>query len=1404
MQSLNQPQLAFISPTRVEALRREAILEAVSFAAEQFLQAPRWEDAIHRVLARLGQATAVSRVYLFENHVAADGTLLTSQRYEWVAPGITSQLDNPILQNYPYVEGGFERWVKVLGAGQVLYGQVREFPPAEQEILAAQCILSLAVVPIFIQNEWWGFIGFDDCLEEREWHPAELQALCTAANTLGAAIWRQRMEETLRRRADEWAALHETTRDLATQHDLPTLLQTIVRRAMALLGAPAGGIYLYDPVRGELEMVIAEGAPVPRGTRLKLGEGMAGRVALTRQPLIVADYQTWEHRAAQYEGIPFAAVVEAPMLFGGELIGVLVVHELGASTRRFSEDDAQLLSLFAAQAAAAVRNARLLDEMTQRATQFALLYDAGLTLNRTLEPRTLLEYLLQIAMRVTNADHASFFRYDAVREEMRFALATGTGADIESLPDLAFRVGEERGLVGWVAVTRQPLNIPDTLAEPRWIVIDPEIRSALMIPILYDNQLYGVLNVKSKRTHAFTSQDERLLTLLANQIATVLNNARLLAETRRGLQQQRAIYRLTHILARAESLAEIYDAALVMLRDTLAADRAAILLWHREGVLRFEAWQGLSDGYRQAVTGHSPWPPDAVNPQPIVIADVARAPELGDLRDIILQEGIRALSFIPLVYQGRLLGKFMLYYDVPHAFTQEELGLAQIIADELSIGIARQRDAAELRLALAREQRLNEISHLLSSTLELPILLQKVVRLTAELIGAEAGAVALVTPDGETMIYPYLYNLPQELDQTVNPKGRGLAWQIVESGEAITLADYGAHPQALAQWVEAGVHAFIGVPLVAGTARLGALGLFHLDPAKRFGERELRLAEAVGRQAGIAIQNARLFTAEREQRELAEALRDSAVALNATLDLHEVLDRILDSVGRVLPHDTANIMIVENGIVRVLRARGYAERGLDEWLMQLRFPLHSQLVMIRAAREGVVIIPDTHAEPDWVTFPETAWIRSFASVALRALGEMIGFLNLDSATPHFFIPAHTERLQAFAAQAAVAITNARLFQETRQRAAELETLSHVSSALRQAVRVEEMLPVLAAQAAAIVGGIAATVFLVEPETGDLVGPTWYRKDNGASPGPNGARQVIVPGLRLRKGEGVAGHVVASGEIYITQDLARDPLFKFLPGEEVYLRDVRCLITLPLQTRERIIGVLQIGLPEPHTFTPTELRLLTAIAEMGSTAIQRARLFEQTERQAKELARAYEATLEGWARALDLRDKETEGHTRRVTEMTLRLARAMGVSEADLMHIRRGAILHDIGKIGVPDRILNKAAPLDEAEWEIMRRHPQYAYEMLAPIDYLRPALDIPYCHHEKWDGTGYPRGLKGEEIPLAARIFAVVDVWDALLSERAYRAGWTEEQARQYLYEQRGKHFDPQVVDAFLKLLEEQ
>ncbi len=319
---------------------------------------------------------------------------------------------------------------------------------------------------------------------------------------------------------------------------------------------------------------------------------------------------------------------------------------------------------------------------------------------------------------------------------------------------------------------------------------------------------------------------------------------------------------------------------------------------------------------------------------------------------------------------------------------------------------------------------------------------------------------------------------------------------------------------------------------------------------------------------------------------------------------------------------------------------------------------------------------------------------------------------------------------------------------------------------------------------------AADILILNPHT--------FTLEYGAA---YGFRTEGVRTAQVRMGESQAGRAALERKLVQISNLkdgVDHPLLtSYLSGE-----DFVCYYGMPLIAKGQVNGVLEVfhrsGLdPEPEW-----LDFFEALAGQAAIAIENVVLFENLQRSNSELTLAYDATIEGWSRALDLRDKETEGHTQRVTEITVKLARSYGVSEAELVQIRWGSLLHDIGKMGVPDGVLLKPAALTADEWSIMKKHPTFAYELLAPIRYLRLALDIPYCHHEKWDGTGYPQQLKGMLIPLAARIFSIVDVWDALRSDRPYREAWSKEKTHTYIHSLSGTQFDPQVVDVFMQFIQ--
>ena len=298
------------------------------------------------------------------------------------------------------------------------------------------------------------------------------------------------------------------------------------------------------------------------------------------------------------------------------------------------------------------------------------------------------------------------------------------------------------------------------------------------------------------------------------------------------------------------------------------------------------------------------------------------------------------------------------------------------------------------------------------------------------------------------------------------------------------------------------------------------------------------------------------------------------------------------------------------------------------------------------------------------------------------------------------------------------------------------------------------------------------------------------------PGPASARGPV--GL----GEGAAGRAALTRAPAVVT-AGGDP--EGAGGRTAALAEAGLVATyaVPLVAKGLVKGVLEVAHRVGFDPAAEWVDFLEALADQAAIATDSAELLAELQTSNAEMSLAYDATIEGWSRALDLRDKETEGHTQRVTRLSVRLAQALGVAGADLTNIRRGALLHDIGKMGIPDAILLKPGPLDAEEWTIMRRHPEYAHQWLSPVAFLRPALEIPYCHHEKWDGTGYPRGLAGEQIPLSARLFAAVDIWDALRSDRPYRAAWPVAKAIEHIRGLKGTHLDPAIVEAFLRLIAE-
>lgn len=594
------------------------------------------------------------------------------------------------------------------------------------------------------------------------------------------------------------------------------------------------------------------------------------------------------------------------------------------------------------------------------------------------------------------------------------------------------------------------------------------------------------------------------------------------------------------------------------------------------------------------------------------------------------------------------------------------------------------------------------------------------------------------------------------------------------------------------------IRSWLGLPLIIRGEVIGMLTLDH-HTANHFTEKHSALGMAFANQVAIALENARLF--ERMQH---LATTDALTGLWNRGHFFEQAQRVFAAAQTQHADLTVILMDIDN-FKWVNDTFGHlaGDEALRTVAQKSRSMLRTTDLIGRYGGEEIItLLPYTDASIGYriaerlrVTLARTMIHTDQGTLALTASFGLAVYTLDDQDADLEMVIDRADRALAFAKRTGknrvVAWSPEMILpempqfsgvnQQTFQRRA--EAILRVSTRLNTNLDLPTLLETICTETLRSIRVNVASIHLYQPERDvlklvEVVGiPAEYKQQ--ARP---------LPMATYRKLNGTAPVMVIPDLLDVDE----------LPNPLLYrLYDLRTFAAATMYHAGKLIGMLGIGTRNTvHAFKPDELELLRVLAEQAALAISNARLFS-------ELSEAYTATLQGWARAVDLRDHDTAAHSFRVTEMTVRLAQAMGIAEPELTHIRRGALLHDVGKLGVPDRILLKQGSLDADEWVAMRQHPQYAYNLLSPIAFLRPALDIPHYHHERWDGSGYPHGLRGAEIPLAARIFAVVDVWDALRFDRPYRTAWPETEVRAYLQLNAGVLFDPEVVAMFFQILDQ-
>ncbi len=540
-----------------------------------------------------------------------------------------------------------------------------------------------------------------------------------------------------------------------------------------------------------------------------------------------------------------------------------------------------------------------------------------------------------------------------------------------------------------------------------------------------------------------------------------------------------------------------------------------------------------------------------------------------------------------------------------------------------------------------------------------------------------------------------------------------------------------------------------------------------------------RLAPAIRRELDQAADRRARKQREREHQAIVELARALRKAKNKTQIQTVILDtaiEILDAIGAalVIRDPISRDLVIEeaNGAWKNLH-RGNIPEG--EGLSGTVFASGEPYVSNDAQHEMSRI-----ARPEILSATE-----ALAGVPLIVDETVFGVLWIGRAKT--FGGADVRVLTSMAEMSASAIHRVTLHEETRLRLRRLHSLRSIDLAITSG-DAQMAFDVVLEQVIDQLGFDAACIFTFDRELRILMESARLGFDEHD------------PQFDVKICEGLAGEAARDEKFLVVEDIG---ILGNLSDRDqtLFAAGFSGFCAVPLLAKGELRGLLEVRSRSVLVADAECSGFLEAVAWQTATALDNVWLVDKLKRSNIELTEAYEAILEGWARALELRDQETEGHCRRVTKLTVQLGEALCLSDDDLLHIRRGALLHDVGKMGIPDSILLKPGPLDEDEWATMRLHPEYAKQMLLPLSYLRPAISIPYSHHEKWDGSGYPQGLKGEAIPIGARMFAIIDVWDALNSDRPYRKAWSKDRIIDHMREGSGTHFDPKVLEVFLDVV---
>ncbi|MEJ2207412.1 MAG: GAF domain-containing protein [Anaerolineae bacterium] len=1014
-------------------------------------------------------------------------------------------------------------------------------------------------------------------------------------------------------------------------------LTEVLHKAALLANSGQGLQAVLDEILDQLRRVVNfDSASIilleKRGWRLIAGRGLPPDLELGKlvfppqdekvkwlqthqQPLIIPDVHQDPLWRPVKETRYIRAWMGAPLLMQGQMIGTLNVDKRVPDY--YTEQDARLVMVFANQAAIAVENARLLDAERARSAQMRLLSDLGQRVLSILDPEALLDYAVRAIGQQFGYYHVDVFLVDDDGQRVLFkASSDPQNARHWRAQNMSFQVGGQ-GIIGHVAASGEPYLAVDVSQDPRYVPdgLLPETRSELAMPIKVGDRVIGVLDLNSNREDDFDEDDLFVTRGLADQLAVGLENARLYEAAERRVAEMEAVRRASLSLTSSLELADVLDTILETSMELASGAKDAHIFLYDGARLRFGAalW---ADG-RKGTPWAEPRPGGltytvAQSGEMIVVPDMQNHPLFDQAPDS--WEG--AIVGMPLRMGARVVGVMSVAYSRAGQLSEAELRILRLLADQAAIAIENARLFTAERQSWMRLQSIQATSTALGSHLDLDTLPARIVDEAARSFQADAVSLMLWDQEQKYLTIRASHGLSASYarqQRISHDQVYEAHLSNIQSGEPLYISDLTQQPIGQRSLIEEeGIRSVLVVPMLVHGQPTGALNIYSKEKPRRFGSAEIELSRIFAAQAAVMIANAELLAAEAHRRREAETLQAAIQALSRSIDLPEILRVILTELQKVVPYDSATVQALEGHHLRIIGGDGFP--NLEE-LMGLEFDVKASdnpnCEVVR--KQAPLILGDAPLQyKEFKREPHAqAGIRSWLGIPLLFGDRLIGMLALDKRQPHFYSQEHARLAMAFAAQAAIAIHNARLYLETQERLRDLSLLFDASAALSTTLDVDRVLETIARHIRAALNTQGCAISLWAPERDELVtlldhsdNPEWWE------PEPAGTVYTLDNYPTTRQ-------VLTSRQPKVIQ--ASDPGAD--PSERAWMlaENVKSLLMVPMVVRDKVVGLLELMEAQAErVFTPTEISLCQTLANQAAAALDNARLFQETEVRAREM------------------------------------------------------------------------------------------------------------------------------------------------------------------------------------------